>query len=304
MYPDPRPGVDPREVDIVVEGEFDGDRMVTSIEVIEHGRRASITWVEQQINKHRTLPTNKLILISKSGFSSNALAAVAAEGGWVQTITPTAVERDGEELTWSFYIDQIQLTPTICRMNIDEADGPLTVRALADNVIFSASEEGLGFAVDLAREAVGIPWLIKTFEFASHNHPERHELRGFTCGMAVAGLDYFLRNDATESLHRILAIDVEGTFSWEQEELKFVTRDFGGRQYSSGEGVLFGRKGVWVATKDQNGATTFSWRMEDGGPLHTGQSNPGPLKFPALLSLEPPPGWDIEAGGFPPLASG
>jgi len=58
-----------REVDVVVEGNFDGERVVTSIEVIEHGRPASITWVEQQIGKHRSLPTNRLVLVSKSGFS-------------------------------------------------------------------------------------------------------------------------------------------------------------------------------------------------------------------------------------------
>ena len=33
----------PREVDVVVEGDFDGEPVVTSIEVIEHSRPASIT---------------------------------------------------------------------------------------------------------------------------------------------------------------------------------------------------------------------------------------------------------------------
>lgn len=53
-----------REVDVVVEGDFDGGPVVTSIEVIEHSRPAPVTWVEQQVAKHRHLPTNHLVLVS------------------------------------------------------------------------------------------------------------------------------------------------------------------------------------------------------------------------------------------------
>lgn len=37
-----------REVDIVIEGTFDSEPSLTSIEVIEHSRPASVTWVEQR----------------------------------------------------------------------------------------------------------------------------------------------------------------------------------------------------------------------------------------------------------------
>ena len=46
-------GID-REVDIVIEGEFDGEPMVVSVEVIEHGRPATLPWVEQMLRKHTT----------------------------------------------------------------------------------------------------------------------------------------------------------------------------------------------------------------------------------------------------------
>jgi hypothetical protein len=44
-----------REVDIVVEDSFDGEHVVTSVEVTEQGRSASVTWAEQMIAKHRHL---------------------------------------------------------------------------------------------------------------------------------------------------------------------------------------------------------------------------------------------------------
>ena len=58
------------EVDIVIEGELDGEPMVISVEVIEHSRKATIEWVHRMLRKHRDLPTNRLLLVSKSAFSA------------------------------------------------------------------------------------------------------------------------------------------------------------------------------------------------------------------------------------------
>jgi hypothetical protein len=70
-----------REVDVVIEGNFDGEPITTSIEVVEQRRPASVTWVEQQVAKHRHLPTTRLVLVAKAGFTGNALKKIAAEGG-------------------------------------------------------------------------------------------------------------------------------------------------------------------------------------------------------------------------------
>lgn len=75
-------GID-REVDIVIEGEFDGEPMVVSIEVNERARRAGLPWVQEMLSKHRNMPTNRLILVSKAGFTRPALIQVDAEAGRV-----------------------------------------------------------------------------------------------------------------------------------------------------------------------------------------------------------------------------
>jgi hypothetical protein len=82
------PMLGPREVGIVVGAEADGDPVVISLEVNERGRRASVEWVEQQIAKHRRLPTNKLVLVSKAGSTRTALTTVALENGKVEAISP------------------------------------------------------------------------------------------------------------------------------------------------------------------------------------------------------------------------
>jgi hypothetical protein len=85
-----------READIVVEGEFDGEPMVISIEVIERGRPAALSGMQEMIAKHRGLPTNRLVLVSKSGFTRNALAAVGREAGRVQALRPELIMVDGQ----------------------------------------------------------------------------------------------------------------------------------------------------------------------------------------------------------------
>lgn len=70
----------PREVDIVIEGSIAEYDLVMSIECVDHLRRASVEWVDRMSGKHADLPTNKLVLVSRSGFSTEAQAKAKALG--------------------------------------------------------------------------------------------------------------------------------------------------------------------------------------------------------------------------------
>jgi len=61
-----------REVDILIASEESEYELLMGIEVVEWTRRADVPWVEKMIQKHQRLPTNKLVLISKSGFTKPA----------------------------------------------------------------------------------------------------------------------------------------------------------------------------------------------------------------------------------------
>ena len=57
-----------REVDIVIEWS-DGVRdIVIGVECTATSRPASVEWVERMWGKHSSLPTDKLVLVSRSGF--------------------------------------------------------------------------------------------------------------------------------------------------------------------------------------------------------------------------------------------
>jgi hypothetical protein len=115
-------GVD-REVDVVVEGEFDGEPIVISIEVNERGRRGGLPWVQEMIRKHRDLPTNRLILILRAGFTQPTLAQVAAEAGRVQALTPEVVMRDGQPVVVAIYADRIRYSPAGSNLDVRSPAG-------------------------------------------------------------------------------------------------------------------------------------------------------------------------------------
>jgi hypothetical protein len=79
MLTDGRSGQE-REVDVVIRSRSAGYEVVVSVEAAGRSRKASIEWVEQQLRKHRDLPTNKLVLVSEKGFYKPARELAESEG--------------------------------------------------------------------------------------------------------------------------------------------------------------------------------------------------------------------------------
>jgi hypothetical protein len=67
-----------REVDIVAKRTLMEHQLVLSVECRDHKRAADVTWVEALAKKHEHLPTSKLVLWSRSGFTQQALLKAKA----------------------------------------------------------------------------------------------------------------------------------------------------------------------------------------------------------------------------------
>jgi len=67
-----------REVDVVAKSNIGNYIVIISIECRDHGRPADVTWVEAMAKKHEHLPTSKLVLWSRSGFSKSAIVKATA----------------------------------------------------------------------------------------------------------------------------------------------------------------------------------------------------------------------------------
>lgn len=86
---------EPREVDVVAMAVVMSHQVVLSIECRDHARPADVTWVEAMHTKHQDLATSKLVLWSRSGFTSAALT----KARFLSIDTVSA--RDAHEADWA-----------------------------------------------------------------------------------------------------------------------------------------------------------------------------------------------------------
>ena len=139
--------------------------------------------------KHRALPTNRLVLVSKKGFTKNALKAVDREGGWVEALTPKVVQREGREIQWAV-LDHLQLVPQACYMKVDYGGRDLDVKAEVNFVIHDYAGQELGMAMELGWEILNLKWVVPMFMQRARSATSQDELKGFTLGMEIGPAGY------------------------------------------------------------------------------------------------------------------
>ncbi len=91
-----------REVDIVIESDVSGCNIIVSIECTARSRPISVEWVERMWAKHRSLPTNKLILVSKSGYYRSALTKAK------ELKVDTFNLEQAKEVDWTAIVNKVQ----------------------------------------------------------------------------------------------------------------------------------------------------------------------------------------------------
>jgi len=83
------------EVDIVIDAVADGIPLVISVECTARARPATVEWVREMWAKHQFLPTDKLVLVSRSGFTLEAEEKAKALGADAITL------EEAKEFDWA-----------------------------------------------------------------------------------------------------------------------------------------------------------------------------------------------------------
>lgn len=142
---------EPREVDVVASGIVAGHHMHLCIECRDHGRPADVTWIEQMSQKHQSLPTSKLVLWSRSGFTKAAIQKAAHQH--IDVVSASDVPTvDWAKIARTMGGGQLQLvTPSFTAfIDLQYDDGRLTRIENAWNVnILDAVGTPLGTPSDL-----------------------------------------------------------------------------------------------------------------------------------------------------------
>jgi len=95
------------EVDIVIEAQTGSIPLIISIECTSPGRAATVEWVREMLGKHEDLPTDKLVLVSTSGFSHEAKKIAAAHR--VEIIS----WKDAQSFNWSQMVASLIANPNL-----------------------------------------------------------------------------------------------------------------------------------------------------------------------------------------------
>jgi len=74
-----------REVDILIRSTMADYSVILAIEVIDRSRKAGSGWVEEMSGKQKALSIDKIVLVSRSGFTKPALIKAKARG--IETLT-------------------------------------------------------------------------------------------------------------------------------------------------------------------------------------------------------------------------
>src|SRR5260370_40105366 len=115
-----------REVDIVIEIENGPYRVVIGVECRAHSRKQDIEWVEQAYTKHQNL-TDKLILVSKAGFTPEAIRKAETVG--IETITLV----EGQPIEWTQVVgklSRVYMASPMARFNFPEVSPPTATSRL------------------------------------------------------------------------------------------------------------------------------------------------------------------------------
>lgn len=204
-----------REVDVVAEMPSEGTVVTHSFEVVGRTRPMDLFWVDGMLRKHQTLATDRLFLVSWSGFSKDAVRRVQLSPG----VVAVTVGNVGGAL--SLYADQVNVTLRRATMQIRLPDGTIsTVMGAQDTGLHAHDGSLRGTLWQLGTWMLQHPTSGRMLTEQAHNDPRRKEIPWFELNVPLASMQLerlFLFHDAASELHELVALNLQGDSSFRRK---------------------------------------------------------------------------------------
>jgi hypothetical protein len=243
-----------REVDIVIEGRIGSHSIIVGIECTggDESRPATLEWVEQMWGKHQSLPTDKLILVSQSGFSKSA--SLKAE--WLGIKTYTLAE--AENVDWPSVVRKFEsirmvnfLMPFITAINVICIGDPDTVLdveklKLPDSKLF-----------DPFGNELGSPWAVANRWIVDPNLINKLEEVAFTDATTILKFERKMKEgvyliDGTGVKWEVDALQIEAKCRKEVSTISLKQTSYGDAAVAHGKGQSFGTPTQVIVVQQQN----------------------------------------------------
>ncbi|MGQ0605037.1 MAG: hypothetical protein ACT4QE_25435 [Anaerolineales bacterium] len=251
----------PAEVDICIQTVIGEHTIVISVECRDHKRRADIQWIEQMKTKHEHLPTNKLVLVSRKGFTRAAVALAThynIEYLVLEEMDTKSVRALFDD-TNSFFARTLTLMPTKVKFQVVaiETFPSEVVRVAPDNTVFHSDGRPISTAMELTEKLLNSEAVITRllqeatvehkYFFVKWQNPLAHSIRT-PCLQKIEPKLYV----------PIEAIHIEGTCHVEVSEFPIRQAALGKIKIAWGTGTLWGQDTTVLATEDSKGVKKMS----------------------------------------------
>jgi hypothetical protein len=202
--------------------------------------------VEQLIAKHDHLPTDRLFLVSWSGFSQTAIRK-ARDHKNVLAVVPRPVQ--GEVV---LFADQVTFAIRRVRFAVITPNGPKTVLTETDTSLYDATGTEVGGASQLLTRYIRSEAVGKAVLETLHNSPQRDDARWFDLELPAAQYGLHLRETLSGDFHPVVSIEVRGDLRYAQTRLPLVIRDFQDQRFGHAETELCARPHLVVAALSED----------------------------------------------------
>ena len=242
-----------REVDIVIERN-DGVRdVVVGVECSgSSSRPATVEWVERMWGKHSSLPTDKLVLVSKSGFSDSAKKK--AEWWHISTLTLD----QAQDFDWESEVTRINelkidsfLLPYVTEITITfEGDPSQKIRVddlkLPQSTLYDPEGNSVGNPLDVVNRWLFDPAML-----------EKLSELAFTDAGTVIEFERKLKRgcylrDGNGVDRSVTSLQVKAKCRREVSKVSLTSASYGKAQVSHGRGTSFARP-IQVAFVQKHG---------------------------------------------------
>jgi hypothetical protein len=273
-----------REVDIVVYHNVGEHKIILSVECTALGRPADVGWVEKMRGKHSGLLTNKLILVSKSGFTPEARDVAKLSG------IDTYSLPEAETLNWSSVVRSIPLLkvdffimPVLTGGSVvlgGSPDSELTAEMIEDAEVIDPGGRPPRTPKDLMIELLENPGVIDALR--KHARSDMNTIVSFTAPLKPG----FVLAVRSGQQYPLLAVEVQAQCRKELREIRLEQTSYGSAAVAHGQCEILGRPMEVVFTQ-QEGQPAFA-AVQVSPPA----TAPQPATEPAITPTAPQPGQD------------
>lgn len=250
-----------REVDVCIEGHVGGHPVIVSVECRDHKRIADVSWVDTMKAKHERLPTNALILASRSSFTPEARDVAAGYG--IQTFSLAEVDEvDFPKLlgaTSSLWTKSVTVTTEKVLVQVLPTS-TLTAEAVAvmpDNLVYSSDGTELRQISSLVEMLLKSP---RARDSLLSEGKQDHVWFEMVWEPPRDHLDkpLFLKKIDPDTFREIKSIQIRGPCKFQITQFGMRRGKLGDVHLAWGKTEILGRNAIVVATKDTAGIEKLS----------------------------------------------